>query len=35
MQTYGPYAVDSLWKILNFGMEQKEELWNRLQNRSK
>ena len=30
MQTYGPYAVDSLWKILNFGMEQKETLWNRI-----
>ena len=27
MQTYGPYAVDSLWKILRFGMEQKEALW--------
>ena len=27
MQTYGPYAVDSLWKILRFGMEQKETLW--------
>lgn len=30
MQTYGPYAVDSLWKILNFGMEQKEALWDRI-----
>ena len=28
MQTYGPYAVDSLWKILNYGIEQKETLWN-------
>ena len=27
MQCYGPYAVDSLWKILKFGMEQKEALW--------
>lgn len=27
MQTYGPYAVDSLWKILVFGMEQKDTLW--------
>ncbi len=27
MQTYGSDAVDSLWKILNFGMEQKETLW--------
>lgn len=30
MQTYGPYAVDSLWKILKFGMDQKETLWNRI-----
>ena len=30
MQAYGPYAVDSLWKILNFGMEQKEVLWSRI-----
>lgn len=27
MQCYGPYAVDSLWKILKFGTEQKEKLW--------
>lgn len=27
MQCYGPYAVDSLWKILEFGMNQKEVLW--------
>ncbi|MBQ8638878.1 MAG: aminoglycoside phosphotransferase family protein [Lachnospiraceae bacterium] len=27
MQVYGPYAVDSLWKILQFGIEQKEILW--------
>lgn len=27
MQCYGPYAVDSLWKILKFGMDQKETLW--------
>lgn len=27
MQTYGPYAVDSLWKILQYGMACKEELW--------
>ena len=27
MQSYGPYAVDSLWKILKFGMKQKEVLW--------
>lgn len=26
MQVYGPYAVDSLWKILNFGIKQKETL---------
>ena len=30
MQTYGPYAVDSLWKILNYGIEQKETLWNKV-----
>ncbi|MBR5348232.1 MAG: aminoglycoside phosphotransferase family protein [Lachnospiraceae bacterium] len=30
MQTYGPYAVDSLWKILIFGRSQKETLWNRI-----
>lgn len=30
MQSYGPYAVDSLWKILNYGMNQKEKLWKRL-----
>ena len=27
MQSYGPYAVDSLWKILQFGIAQKEPLW--------
>lgn len=27
MQVYGPDAVDSLWQILKFGMNQKEELW--------
>lgn len=27
MQTYGPYAVDSLWSILRFGIEQKEKLY--------
>lgn len=31
MQTYGPDAVESLWKILLFGMEQKEPLWEMLQ----
>lgn len=31
MQAYGPYAVDSLWKILRFGMEQKEVLWEMIQ----
>lgn len=30
MQSYGPDAVDSLWKILQFGMEQKEVLWERI-----
>lgn len=27
MKTYGPYAVDSLWSILKYGIEQKEKLW--------
>ena len=27
MQVYGPYAVDSLWKILKFGIDQKDRLW--------
>ena len=27
MKSYGPYAVDSLWEILNYGMNQKEKLW--------
>ena len=27
MQSYGPYAVDSLWKILNYGINRKEQLW--------
>ena len=27
MQSYGPYAVDSLWMILKYGMSQKETLW--------
>ena len=27
MKSYGPYAVDSLWKILNYGIKQKEVLW--------
>ena len=31
MQVYGPYAVDSLWKILLFGIEQKEVLWEMIQ----
>ena len=35
MQVYGPYAVDSLWKILLFGIEQKEVLWEMLQEDSK
>lgn len=29
MQVYGPDAVDSLWKILLYGMAQKKELWER------
>ena len=35
MQVYGPYAVDSLWKILLFGIEQKEILWEMMQKESK
>lgn len=27
MQSYGPDAVDSLWNILQFGLEQKVALW--------
>ena len=27
MQCYGPEAVDSLWRILQFALGQKEELW--------
>ena len=34
MQVYGPYAVDSLWKILLFGIEQKEPLWEMIQGKS-
>lgn len=30
MQVYGPDAVDSLWQILEFGLKQKEELWERI-----
>lgn len=30
MQCYGADAVDSLWQILKFGMEQKEALWEML-----
>lgn len=29
MQCYGPDAVESLWDILKFGMEQKESLWDK------
>ena len=32
MQSYGPYAVDSLWEILNYGISQKETLWERINN---
>lgn len=35
MQTYGPYAVDSLWKILQFGIDQKDTLWEELNNNKK
>lgn len=27
MQCWGPYAVDSLWGMLQFGLAQKERLW--------
>ena len=30
MQGYGPYAVDSLWRILKYGLRQKEALWRRI-----
>ena len=30
MKSYGPYAVDSLWEILNYGMDRKETLWERI-----
>ncbi|WP_139165167.1 hypothetical protein [Butyrivibrio sp. INlla16] len=30
MQVYVPYAVDSLWKILKFGIEQKNKLWEKI-----
>lgn len=33
MQVYEPYAVDSLWKILNFAIAQKETLWELLENK--
>ena len=32
MQSYGPDAVEALWRILLFGMEQKELLWEMIQN---
>ncbi len=35
MQAYGPDAVDSLWKILQYGMARKEELWEKWCERSK
>ena len=30
MQSYGPYAVDSLWEILNYGISPKDTLWDRI-----
>ncbi len=30
MKTYGPYAVDSLWGILKYGINRKEKLWDML-----
>ncbi len=35
MNDYGPEAVDSLWQILKFGMEQKEGLWRMIRNGTK
>ncbi len=35
MKSYGPDAVGSLWKILNFGMKQKDILWNRFVDKGK
>ncbi len=32
MQSYGPGAVDSLWKILRFGLAQKPRLWEMTKN---
>lgn len=32
MQSYGPDAVDSLWKILEFGLAQKPVLWEMVKN---
>ncbi len=32
MQSYGPDAVDSLWQILQFGLEQKSVLWKMIKN---
>ena len=34
MQSYGPDAVEALWQILLFGMEQKELLWEMLQEKN-
>ncbi|MCM1245814.1 MAG: GNAT family N-acetyltransferase [Roseburia sp.] len=31
MKSYGPDAVDSLWQILQFGLEQKPVLWEMIQ----
>lgn len=33
MQSYGPDAVDSLWKILQFGLAQKPVLWKMIKNK--
>lgn len=35
MQIYGPEAVDDLWRILKFGMEQKETLWEKVRDLDK
>ena len=35
MQCYGPDAVESLWSILKYSMEQKETLWKNLVDKGK
>lgn len=35
MQSYGPHAVDALWKILNYGMSRKEILWDMISRKNR